>query len=85
MMRRIAAISFVFALISCVFVIPSGAEEEPNDSMDDPNMLDDEWITGHVSHHYYNEDGQPDMDFYRIDTPMNGVIIVTLKKLDTDL
>lgn len=66
-----------------MFLVMIGAalgmeEEEPNDSMDEPQSFQEGNINGSVN-------GTGDPDVYRIDVPADTVIFYSLKKTDTGL
>lgn len=78
---RFGAIAIL--LILGLSIIPEfcSGEGEPNDSLDQAEILDEDWTYGFVSMEYGDE-GETDMDFFKVDLPPRSIVVITLKKVD---
>jgi hypothetical protein len=81
-MNRRTSITSIFVFVSSFILLNAlpltGAEKEPNDSMDDPDTIGEGMITGSVSRYSQN-----DKDIFRVDVPAGTVVFYSLKKTDT--
>ncbi len=76
-----ATVILVMIVFMASFISVVDGEEEPNDSMDDPNVIGEGNTTGRLdSGSSYSSN---DEDMFRVNIPVNSIVFFSLKKTDT--
>ena len=81
--RNVFKVAVILVLIGFMvsFISVADGEEEPNDSMDEPNVIGEGNTTGEVnSGSSYSSN---DEDMFKVNIPVNSIVFFSLKKTDT--
>jgi hypothetical protein len=73
-------LSLIFPILMTILLAAGSSavvEEEPNDSMDQPQLIGEGTVTGSVN-------GTGDSDIFRAEIPADNVVFYSVKKTDTD-